>query len=773
MNQSASVDVRSRFAQAVAHHQAGRLAEAVAGYDQVLALSPDLAAGHNNLGSALCELGRLEEAEASYRRALALQPQSPEARNNLGTVLFDRDRLDEAISCYHQAITLDPGYAEAHDNLGAALNRKGLLDEAETSIRKALSFNPNLAQAHDNLGALLWEQGRLEEAVASTSRAIALAPHFARALDNLGGMLMDLGRPDEAMAAYQRLLQSSPGSTAGLNGLAGLLAARGDTARALELVLQSLEIQETAKAKRIFADIVRSVGWTSDSPLFRTRMVQAMAEAWLRPNELAHAGARLIKRSPQTGPLVARAAEAWPRHLSAEDLYGTGGLAALAADELLCTLLASAHNADIDIERFLTMARRALLDAAAGNDAQSDGLAFYAALAFQCFLNDYVFFYDDEEFGRARHLQAAVARAIAAGTPIEPLRLLAVAAYFPLHALDGAARLLEQPWPAPVAAVIVQQVAEPLEEARLRESIPRWTPIKREVSRRVRSQYEENPYPRWVRIPPVEKANTVGGYLRQKFPFAGFQRQSDYEIAEILCACCGAGQMALEIAQSLKGRVLGVDLSLKSLGYAQRKAHEMGVASIEFAQADVMELGSLGRSFDLVECSGALHYFADPFAGWQVLLSLLRPGGHMLLGLYSKVARRRVMAARRQIAQWGYGGSADDIRRCREDLRNLDKSADPGILSTYDFFGISTCRDMLFHVQEQQLELPEIAAFIKENGLTFLGFETDHATLGAYRRRFPDDPAATNLENWQAFENDNPEIFARMYMMWIQKAPPP
>jgi 2-polyprenyl-3-methyl-5-hydroxy-6-metoxy-1,4-benzoquinol methylase len=299
------------------------------------------------------------------------------------------------------------------------------------------------------------------------------------------------------------------------------------------------------------------------------------------------------------------------------------------------------------------------------------------------------------------------------------------------------------------------------------------TPIEREVSRRVRDQYEENPYPRWVRIPEIEKTSTVSAYLRRRFPFANFERQSGGEIAEILCACCGAGQMALEIAQSLNGQILGVDLSLKSLGYAKRKALELGISCIDFAQADVMELGGLGRSFDLVECSGALHYFADPFAGWRVLLSLLRPGGHMLLGLYSKVARRGVMAMRERIAEWGYGQSPNDIRRCRQDLGNLDEKSDLGILNTYDFFGISTCRDLLFHVQEQQVELHAIAAFLRENGLTFLGFETDSAILGAYRRRFPDDAAATNLDHWQTFENDNPETFSRMYMFWIRKAPSP
>jgi hypothetical protein len=142
----------------------------------------------------------------------------------------------------------------------------------------------------------------------------------------------------------------------------------------------------------------------------------------------------------------------------------------------------------------------------------------------------------------------------------------------------------------------------------------------------------------------------------------------------------------------------------------------------------------------------------------------------MLLSLYSEAARRRIVAARRRIADWGYGPSADDIRRCRQDLWDLDKSPDLRIVNTYDFFGISTCRDLLFHVQEWQTDLPTIGAFLRDNGLTFLGFETDNATLGAYRRRFPDDPAATDLTNWQAFENDNPDTFSRMYQFWIQKS---
>jgi tetratricopeptide (TPR) repeat protein/2-polyprenyl-3-methyl-5-hydroxy-6-metoxy-1,4-benzoquinol methylase len=768
VKQGASPDVRGIFARAVGHHQAGRLDEAIACYREVLALKPDLTAAHNNLGNALCEQGKLEEAEASYRRALALQPDHIEAHNNLGTVLYERERFEEAAASYRQALALEPGYAAALDNLGAALHRQGKLDEAEASIRLALALKPDFAGAYDNLGTLLWQQGKLEEALDSIRRALALAPDFTRALDNLGAMLRDLGRLDEAIAVYRRLLHIRPGDTGALGGLAEALAAQGDAAPALETILQSLRIRDTDNARRIFAEIVGPLRWTRDNHQAREAMVRAVMEPWARPTDLARTCASLIKQGSQTGACVVRAARAWPRPLPASELFGPGGLAALADDELLLALLISAQNTDIELERFLTMARRHLLETAVGDDTDDAGLEFYAALTHQCFINEYVFFCDDEEIQRAGKLRDALAAALDSGTPIPVLQLVTVAAYFPLHSLSGAARLLDMPWPEKVTALLIQQVREPREEVQLRAAIPRLTSIEDTISRMVRTQYEENPYPRWVRIPLAESAMTIAGYLRQKFPFAVFQRKSGSELAEFLSAGCGTGQLALEIAQRVTARVLAVDLSLRSLGYASRKAQELGLTTIEFAQADILELGGIGRHFDVVECSGVLHHMADPFAGWRALLSLVRPGGFMTLGLYSKMARRGIDEARAFIARKGCSPSTNDIRRCRQDLLEWDK----GIANSDDFFGMSSCRDLLFHVQEQQIPLPAIAAFLRDNDLTFLGFETDTATLRAYRRRFPGDPAATNLENWQTFEKESPDIFSGMYRFWIQKNGP-
>lgn len=144
----------------------------------------------------------------------------------------------------------------------------------------------------------------------------------------------------------------------------------------------------------------------------------------------------------------------------------------------------------------------------------------------------------------------------------------------------------------------------------------------------------------------------------------------------------------------------------------------------------------------------------------------------MALGLYSKIARRRIDAVRTWIAEQGYGPSSQNIRRCRQNLIDMPQGSELSITNSSDFFGVSSCRDLLFHTEEHPLELAAVAGFLKSNDLTFLGFETDDATLQAYRRRFPGDPAATNLENWEKFEKDSPDIFSGMYMFWVQKGGP-
>jgi 2-polyprenyl-3-methyl-5-hydroxy-6-metoxy-1,4-benzoquinol methylase len=397
-------------------------------------------------------------------------------------------------------------------------------------------------------------------------------------------------------------------------------------------------------------------------------------------------------------------------------------------------------------------------------------LPFYGALAQQCFINEYVFSQSEAEGRQVDGLCARLTAALESGTPVPVLWVTAIAAYRPLGSVPLTARLLDRQLPEPAAALLVQQIVEPQAEAVLRREIPRLTDIADGVSRDVRALYEENPYPRWVRTPRGEALNGIGAHLYRKFPLARFQRPTVTSV-DILVAGCGTGQHPIEVARRFRdAQVLAIDLSSCSLAYAKRKSLELGLTNIEYAQADILELGALGRNFDLIESAGVLHHMADPYAAWGTLLSLLRPGGFMLVGLYSRVARRDILRARRFIAARQFEPVPDQIRQCRREIMASGEAENlTPLLKMSDFFSISTCRDLLFHVQEFYVVLAEIDEYLRANNLTLLGFELSPSVLHAYRQRFPNDTTATDLGQWQIFETENPDTFSGMYQFWVQK----
>lgn len=466
---------------------------------------------------------------------------------------------------------------------------------------------------------------------------------------------------------------------------------------------------------------------------------------------------------PPLDDAMRRAEHAWPERLSAQRLFD-GNLAVVAADPLLRLILASVPVRDIALERVLTTLRLSLVKAAADDTA----LDFACALAKQCFINEFIFATTPDEDTAVEAIAAQIDDALAAQADIAPLQIARLAMYRPLHALTHGQSLLERTWPRLVDDIVTQQVREPLQERMLRDTIPRLTPIDDTVSQRVRAQYEENPYPRWVYVAGEVTPVAIDRYLRELFPTAGFLPLGKTEALEVLVAGCGTGWQAIGIAQKFAGaEVLAVDLSLSSLSFAKRHTPAVLAPRIDYRQADILALGALDRRFDMVDASGVLHHMADPLQGWRVLLGLLKPGGLMHLGLYSELARRDVAEARAFIAQRGYTASAADIRRCRQDITQTPLRS---LAQRNDFFSLSECRDLLFHVQESRMTIPRITDFIVAQKLKFIGFEFDAAAQRRYRALFEQNGWSTsNLDRWHEIETQHPNTFAGMYHFWIQK----
>ena len=749
-------------------HLVGKHEIAVSFIEQALAIKPDFAEAYNNLGNALQELGRPEEAIARYEQALAIHPDYAEAYYNFGNALQKLGRPEEAITRYKQALAIKPDFAEVHNNLGSALQELGRPEEAIARYEQALAIKPDFAEAYYNFGNVLQKLGRPEDAIARYEQALAIRLDFAEVHNNIGYALQKLGRPEDAITRYEQALAIKPDYAGAHNNLGIALQKIGRMEEAFTCQRHAVALKPQSDLYwAYFAASLEPLSFASVDDNLWLDLWDLLGHSTISPISTARAVISALRHHPEFAEILKRMNTGEWDNFSYWDAADQ-----LSSIPLLLRIMELSSIQDLEVEKMLTRLRRSMILNLKSGESTDDekSLPFSTALALHCFTNEYVFQETTEETAAVELLIEEIAILAKGREKVQSALLAALAAYRPLYGFSWTKELLKQDWPNVLKKVIAQQIKEPNEEISLRNQIPSLTLIRDEVSQAVRGQYEENPYPRWVNAGLAPKARTIREVL--EVPELG-----DYDSPknpQILVAGCGTGQHALTVASRFSNAtVLAIDLSLNSLSYAMRKTREYGFTNIEYAQADIMELGDLSRQFDLIECGGVLHHLEDPLSGWRVLLKLLRPDGLMKIGLYSELARRSVVQGRALIAEKGYTISPEDIRRCRQDIVTLAENSDPNMMHLIDFrdfFSLSECRDLLFHVKEHRFTLPQIETTLRNFDLKFLGFELkDHRAVTLFKTTYPEKTAPFSLSLWHKFETQNQNTFRGMYQFWVQK----
>jgi 2-polyprenyl-3-methyl-5-hydroxy-6-metoxy-1,4-benzoquinol methylase/tetratricopeptide (TPR) repeat protein len=598
------------------------------------------------------------------------------------------------------------------------------------------------------------ESARKPNALAFGSAGVSIADLAAQASRSRAA-----GRINEAREICRQILARDPANVQSLNLLGLMAQASGDHRAAVKMFTNAIASDEVNAACHY------NVGNSYQALGNRAKAIAHFSKALAFGMD--EKAVVFILQSPTIATYVARITGKWPLPVTNVELFGAEGVTPLANDLFLLSAMEVMPLPSLQLELLLGHARAELLRLA-GEQAEGDGetdddtVAFACALARQCFINEYVYAQTETESGLAGVLRDRLLQDLASGAATAPLTLAVVAAYFPLHTLPMAEALLRWDWPATMTGLMQVQLREPLAEAGERAAITALAPVKNSVSLQVMRQYEENPYPRWTINPlSVFAADQARGKI---VPTA--ERQAELDI---LVAGCGTGLQAIQTAQVYpNARLLAVDISLSSLAYARRKTQELGLRNIEYAQADILELGTIGRTFDRIESVGVLHHLAEPTAGWRVLVPLLRPDGKMLIGLYSELARRVIVEARARIAARGYGATAADIRRCRLDIIR-EAEYWKTLVGVRDFYTMSGCRDLLFNVMEHRFTIPEIAAFLNDNDLSFLAFEPfdDPGVIKQFHEQFSGAADEADLDQWRRFEADHPETFWGMYVFTV------
>ncbi|MCD6073285.1 MAG: repeat-containing protein, partial [Rhodospirillales bacterium] len=202
-------DLRRLFAEAQAHHHAGRLAEAQALYAEIVGVDPKHADALNLLGTVLAQRGNSEQAVYFMRRATQAAPTRAPYHVNLGVVLTALGRYDEAKACFDRALKADPKFVDAYYNLGNLLKQMELPEAALLAYEQARTLDPKRTDAIVNMGNILYETGRLDQAVEMFNAAIYAdpkAPRATRALINLGNTFRRMGDAERAGQAYDLAL---------------------------------------------------------------------------------------------------------------------------------------------------------------------------------------------------------------------------------------------------------------------------------------------------------------------------------------------------------------------------------------------------------------------------------------------------------------------------------------------------------------------------------------------------------------------------------------
>lgn len=640
-------------------------------------------------------------------------------------------RLQEAESIYNQILMTNPDHPDVLHLTGLLAHNARNYAAALKLIAKAINADPSQAHYYYNMGAITHELGRLDDAVHYYKSAVTLKPDYHEALENMGMAHISMNRLDEALSCFEKTLLINPQAVRSRKGVVYILG-------------------------------------HSRSMTFKPELYTKLKELYSLPGvkyqDLALATAEQLKLKHRLN-----------EYPSAGD--GSSVMHHLADDELFLSFLKKTMNTDPELELILTRIRRSLLLDSL-NLAPLSKQRLSSAMLCQCFYNEYVFVMDDEEKKRLEELEILIKEHLDTSLPPAAAlehNLLLYGMYFPLYTLPYSHALADVPldsWAPDFQPVLQLTLLDYFEEEEIKKSIESIGEITDTTSKKVRSQYEENPYPRWLFDPGSQEVDMRLKLSQDFFHFTPPAFLNGH--IRLLVAGCGTGKQPITYASFTKNAdILAVDLSRSSLAYAIRMSRRTGIRNIKFAQADILHLHNLSEKFHVIACSGVLHHMEVPSDGLKILLDLLLPGGLINIGLYSEKAREAINQTRDIISKRGLEPKEDVIRTFRHDMLT---SKDTDQLNTWltdysrDFFSMSECRDLLFHVKERSFTLPGIKKLIESNGLEFIGFEfEDIRVRQMYRVEVPEDPSMTDLLLWDKFEERHHKTFLGMYQLWCRK----
>jgi len=250
----------------------------------------------------------------------------------------------------------------------------------------------------------------------------------------------------------------------------------------------------------------------------------------------------------------------------------------------------------------------------------------------------------------------------------------------------------------------------------------------------VKAFYEENPFPNYDQLDSSEK-------LMEKAKRSIFAKLLDDQIpesAKVLEVGCGTGQLSNFLA--IRGRqVDGVDICLNSLSLGRDFSLAQKIDDVRFTQMNLFRPIFREESYDYVLCNGVLHHTQDPFAGFQSIAGLVRPGGYIVVGLYNKFGRVWTNLRRSIFKFSGNRFKLLDPYLRRTDINELKKRI---------WFS-----DQYLHPHEETHTVDEVLAWFSQMGFEFINGipkPTPFARFSQFESLFEPTPRGSRIDHWLA-----------------------
>ena len=237
----------------------------------------------------------------------------------------------------------------------------------------------------------------------------------------------------------------------------------------------------------------------------------------------------------------------------------------------------------------------------------------------------------------------------------------------------------------------------------------------------VRDFYERMPYPAPLASLDEHRDLYKNPERRRATFHLIWPADAPHQIQEILIAGCGTSQAASHALREPHARITGIDISATSLRHTRDLQRKYKLDNLDLHQLPIESVEQIGRSFDLVVCTGVLHHLPDPDRGLRALREVLKPSGAMRLMVYARYGRAGIYMIQEYCRLLGIGASANDLSSLKATLEMLP----PGhpiasvLRQARDFLQPEALADALLHPIDRAYTVPELYAWLDRCGMSF------------------------------------------------------